>query len=277
MPHLLFQSRLLHSPGRCFSNRPSEVAEIGWNIILLLAVVAFVAGFIDAIAGGGGLLTVPALLLAGFDPVTALATNKLQATFGSGSATLVFLRKGYLKKSILPWVLASGLGSVTGVALLPYVPRTAMQVALPVALLLVGAYFAFSPRLGGAHTASPPRNGAWQWLIPVVGMYDGIFGPGTGSFFMLVYVSLGRLSLLEATGRTKASNFASNVAALGTFALTGHIDATTGLVMAVGQLSGAWLGAHTSIRSGGAWIRPAVVTMSIVLAAKLLWDAIGSR
>jgi uncharacterized membrane protein YfcA len=251
------------------------VIDIAWEIILVLACVAFVAGFIDAIAGGGGLLTVPALLLAGLDPVSALATNKLQAVFGSGSATLVFLRKGYLNWSILPWVIASGAGSAIGVGLLPYVPRDALQVVLPMALVLVAGYFAFTPNLGRIQSSGGSTKRWWKLLIPVVGLYDGMFGPGTGSFFMLVFVSLGQLGLLEATARTKAANFASNLAALAAFAIAGGIHVAVGVAMAVGQLSGAWLGAHTSIRSGGVWIRPAVVTMSILLAGKLLWDAVG--
>ncbi len=251
------------------------MADVGWQIVVLLALVAFVAGFIDAIAGGGGLLTLPALVIVGLDPVSAIATNKMQSTFGSGAATLAFARRGFLdRKTVLPLVIAAGLGSILGARLLPYMPAGSVARVLPVALLMVASYFALSPRFGKpSNTPTKSRPFALTAAIPAIGLYDGMFGPGTGSFFMLAFVSLGGLRILDATARTKVANFASNLAGFVAFAMAGSVIYQIGLAMAAAQLAGGWLGAQTSINTGGAWVRPAVVTMSVLLAGKLLFDA----
>src|SRR5947209_4777365 len=115
-------------------------------VVLVLA--ALVAGFVDAIAGGGGLITVPALALAGLDPVAAVATNKVQSSFGSGSALIAFARAGYLDRSAWPIPLACVVGGIGGAALLAHIPRDSVQIALPFVLISVALYFAVSPKIG---------------------------------------------------------------------------------------------------------------------------------
>ena len=240
----------------------------------LLGMVALVAGFVDAIAGGGGLLCLPALLLAGLDPVSALATNKLQGSFGTASATLVFWRKGALEpkqhwRSVV-MVFAAACAGVAAVAFAPKQFLTAMMVPL---LIIIALYFAFAPRM--SEVASQPRlalNAFTFGFAPAIGFYDGIFGPGTGSFFMLALVSLFGVGLIEATGRTKLFNFTSNIAALLMFLLTGKIIWTIGLVMGGAQLVGAQLGSHLAIKNGAKIIRPLLVLVCIAMATKLLLD-----
>ncbi|MBG1232478.1 TSUP family transporter [Aestuariivirga litoralis] len=239
-----------------------------------LAGVALVAGFVDSIAGGGGLLALPSLLLAGLDPVSALATNKLQGTFGTASATHTFWKRGLLHPAQHKYaVFMVFIGAALGVLAVHYAPTRLLSGALPPLLILIALYFAFSPRL--SDEASHPRLKP-QWFTfgfaPVIGFYDGIFGPGTGSFFMLALVTLFGLGMVEATGRTKLFNFTSNAASLILFALGGKIIWIIGLVMGVGQLIGAQIGARMAIRNGTKLIRPLLVVVCIAMAAKLLAD-----
>ena len=249
-----------------FASSPATLAA--------LVATAFVAGFIDAIAGGGGLMVVPALALAGLDPVAALATNKLQASFGSGSATFAFARAGHLSwKQVRPVVVLAAAGSIFGALVLARLPREAVAVALPVVLIAVALYFALSPRLGDAEgPARVSRTVFLTCIVPLIGCYDGAFGPGTGSFYMLAFVSLMGFGALRATAQTKAANFASNVAGLITLSLSGQIVWTLGFAMGLAQLAGARLGAHTAIRAGARIIRPLIVTVCLALAGKVGWD-----
>ena len=245
----------------------SDLATLG-----TLAGVALVAGFVDSIAGGGGLLCLPALLLSGLDPVAALATNKLQGTFGTASATFTFWKKGALhpRQHILT-VITTFIGAALGVAAVAYAPKQLLTTLLPPLLIAIAFYFAFSPKLGDAPSHPRLPNAAFTYgFAPLIGFYDGIFGPGTGSFFMLSLVTLFGLGVVEATGRTKLFNFTSNIAALMMFASGGKIVWLTGLVMGVGQVIGAQAGAQMAIKNGAAIIRPLLVIVCLVMAAKLL-------
>ncbi len=239
-----------------------------------LAAVALVAGFIDAIAGGGGLLALPSLLLAGLDPVSALATNKLQGTFGTASATHRFWKQGLLKpREHVPQILAVFVGAMLGVLAVAHAPIRLLQAAMPPLLVIIAIYFALSPKLSvdGSKTKLP--HGAFAFAIaPAIGFYDGIFGPGTGSFFMLALVSLFGFGLIEATARTKLLNFTSNIAALLVFILGGKIVWTIGLTMGAAQLIGAQLGARLAISNGAKIIRPLLVLVCVAMAIRLLLD-----
>ncbi|WP_395666709.1 TSUP family transporter [Methylocella sp.] len=232
---------------------------------------AFGAGFIDAIAGGGGLVTVPALTLAGLDPVSALATNKLQSAFGSGSAMRTFVRAGHLGwDEARPVALAAAAGAVAGALLVSHLPVEWVARVLPFALAFAALYFVLSPRLSDAPTR--PRLSRRAFLcgfIPAVGFYDGVFGPGAGSFYMLGFVGLLGLGVVTATARTKAANFASNVAALAALAATGHVVWGLGLAMGAAQFFGARLGARAAIRNGARLIRPMLAGVCLAVAAKL--------
>jgi uncharacterized membrane protein YfcA len=244
------------------------------EVLLLLAGAAFVAGMVDAIAGGGGLITVPALLLAGLDPASAVATNKLQGVFGTASATRSYARAGHVDLPLLwPAALGAGIGALAGSLALGAVPTKWLSGAMPVVLVLVALYFALSPAIradAGRRRIHPALfAGA---VAPVIGFYDGVFGPGAGSFYLLGLVTLVGLKLLPATGGTKLLNLASNGAALLVFALSGRIVWIAGFAMAVGTLAGAWCGSQLALRAGARLIRPALVLVSLAVAAKLLSD-----
>lgn len=244
------------------------------DLFTLAALVgaAFVAGFVDAIAGGGGLITIPALLLAGIPPVEAVATNKLQGTFGSGMASWRFWKAGYVEPEGLKINVAATLaGAILGALVLPLIDASLLQRIIPLLLIGVALYFAFGPKASDADSKArlSPLAFALGVCLPI-GFYDGMFGPGTGSFFTIGFVSLAGFGLLKATANTKIVNFTSNLASLAVFVALGHIIYPVGLAMAVGQASGAYIGSKTAMTYGAKIIRPLIIVVSCALALKLL-------
>lgn len=241
------------------------------TLILALFLVALLAGFVDSIAGGGGLITVPALALAGFDPVTALATNKLQSVFGSGSATLAYMRAGRIDlRTMWPMAAASATGAFLGAITLTHIPRETASIALPFVLAGVAVYFALSPRITDEDMHQRLSRPVFiATLVPLIGFYDGVFGPGTGSFFTMGFVGLLGFGLLKATAHTKLVNFASNLMALLTLAFSGHIVVPVGLTMGLGQFLGARLGVFMTIRHGARLVKPLLITVCSILAVRL--------
>jgi len=248
--------------------------DMATETVLLLVLAAFIAGFIDAIAGGGGLVTVPALLLAGLPPVAALATNKLQSLFGAASSVIAYASKGHVdvRKQWRP-ALTSALASVAGALLATILPSDVLNVMLPLLLIGIAIYFVVKPNMSDVDRAqrmTPLVFGLT--IVPLVGFYDGAFGPGTGSFFMLAFVSLAGFGVLKATAHTKTLNFASNLGAFLTFVLVGAVAWKIGLLMGMAQFAGARLGAGLAMKKGATVIKPLLVTICILLAAKLLME-----
>lgn len=242
--------------------------------IALLAVAAFIAGFIDSIAGGGGLVTVPALLLAGLSPVESLGTNKLQGLFGSGSATLAYAAKGQVdpKRQARPALLAFA-GGALGALAATVVPADVLSAALPVVLIAIALYFALKPNMNDVDRAERLSPFLFSLtLVPLVGFYDGLFGPGAGSFYMLAFVTLAGYGVLKATAHTKLLNFASNIGGFVVFAAVGVIHWKIGVMMGVAQFLGARVGALLAVRIGARLIRPLLVVVCVALAIKLLAD-----
>jgi uncharacterized membrane protein YfcA len=241
------------------------------SLLALLALVGFVAGFVDAIAGGGGLLTLPALALAGLDPVAAVATNKLGGVFGSGSATLAFARAGKIDLATMSEsALAALVGGAAGALALPYAPRQALSAALPFVLVAVALYFAVAPPMEESLRKAriSPRLYALT-LAPAIGFYDGVFGPGAGSFYMIGFLALAGFGLIGAIASARIANFGSNAGSLAVYALGGHIALAPGLAMGVGAFLGARLGAHSALKAGARLARPLIVVVSCAMALKL--------
>lgn len=254
---------------------PLDVAP---EILGLLVLAAFVAGVIDSVAGGGGLLALPAILLAGAPPVTALATNKLQGIFGTASAAQSYARAGRVGLSTQagPALLAALAGGA-GALLASRLPVEVIRAALPVLLIGVALYFAFKKGLDDKDRQE--RMGSRTFgatFVPGVAFYDGVPGPGTGSFFMLGYVTLRGYGLLKATAHTKLLNLASNLGAMAVFAFVAQPWWIIGLAMGLGQAVGAQVGARLAVRIGARMIRPLLVITSVALALRLLWQAWAS-
>lgn len=270
---LLFPGHL--TDRHVFSHLPSlPVSEIALHLLVLLFIAAFVAGFIDSIAGGGGLIVVPAMLLAGIPPLETLGTSKLGAMFGSGSATLAYARKGHVDlEGQLPLVLISAAGAALGAALATLLPADALKIILPVLLIAIALYFGFKPNIGDIDRARRITHFAFALtVVPLIGFYDGLFGPGTGSFFMLSFVTLAGFGVLKATAHTKLLNFGSNIGAFTIFALFGAVIWKVGLVTGVAQFLGAQAGSRLAMKKGASVIKPLLVVTCIILAVKLLSD-----
>jgi uncharacterized membrane protein YfcA len=258
------------------SNAPEcpALQDIALHLLLLLFAAAFFAGFVDSIAGGGGLITVPAMLIAGIPPLQTLGTNKVQSIFGAGSATLAYARKGHVRlREQLPMALMAVGGGGCGAALATIMPSQVLATIMPFLLIAIALYFAFKPNLGDVEKHR--RMSAFAFgltVVPLIAFYDGAFGPGTGSFLMLGFVSLAGFGLLKATAHTKLLNFGSNLGALIVFICYGVILWKVGLTMGVGQFLGAQAGSRLAMRSGAKLIKPLLVVVCIAFAIKLIAD-----
>lgn len=246
--------------------------SISTDILILLIGAAGLAGFVDAIAGGGGLIALPALLWAGIPPLQALATNKLQGSFGTATATFNFARKGYLDwRSLWLPVVMTLTGAVTGTLSVQFLPGGLLERIIPLLLILFSVYFLFSRQVGDADARQ--RVSITVFAISagfILGFYDGFFGPGTGSFFTAAFVILLGFNLTQAVAGTKLLNFTSNIASLAVFAAAGDVLWSLGLTMGMAQMAGAWLGSHLAIQHGSRIIRPMLVAVSLAVSIKLM-------
>lgn len=241
--------------------------------IAFLTGAALTASCVDAMAGGGGLITLPALMAAGVPPVQAVATNKLQSCFGTFGACVAYARKGHMDLATYKApVIAAFVGSVGGAWLLQRVDPSILAGLMPALLIGLAAYFTFSPKLGDADRHARVGMAGLTGLIGVIGFYDGFFGPGAGAFYTTIFLALGGLSILRATAQTKAANFASNVAGLLTMVAGGHVIWIAGLAMAAGSVIGGQIGSHLAMRFGSRLIKPLLVAMSLALTTKMLLD-----
>ncbi|MCB6177712.1 TSUP family transporter [Rhodobacter sp. Har01] len=249
--------------------------EVATEIAVLLILAAFLAGFVDSIAGGGGLITVPALLLAGADPVQALATNKLQGSFGAGTATLAYARAGHVRLgSQLLMAAVACLAGAAGALVAHLIPAEVLRVIMPVVLIAVAAFFAFRKGLSDDDRTRRVKPAVFTFTaVPLIAAYDGFFGPGTGSFFMMGFVLLAGFGVLKATAHTKLLNFASNVGSLLVFIPSGATWWAVGFAMALAQVAGAALGARAAMRVGARLIRPLLVVTSTGMALRLIWQS----
>ncbi len=245
---------------------------ISHELIFLLLFAALAGGFIDAIAGGGGLLTVPVLLFAGLTPVQALATNKLQGTFGTFSAGLTFVRSGHIRLFRLRNVIVStALGAAFGTWLVQVLDTAFLRQVIPLLLIAIAAYYSFSRHGGRPNSDSKISDNAFTLsAAPAIGAYDGFFGPGAGAFYTTSYVVLRGFDLLPATAHTKILNATSNFISLLVFVLGDQVLWTIGLLMGIAQIIGAGLGSRLVIRKGAALIRPMLITVSLLITINLI-------
>jgi len=244
------------------------------HVLLILIAVAFVAGFIDAIAGGGGLLTIPALLMAGLPPHLVLGTNKLCATFGSATASLAFYRQGLFNpKQWRNGLLATGIGAVVGALLAQQLPAQWLNQMLPVVVFACAVYLLFgrTPQVSTSSTALLKTTRQWPQGLSL-GFYDGVAGPGTGAFWTVSTLLLYPLDLLRASGVARSMNFVSNAAALSMFIISGNVAWALGLGMGAALMLGAVVGARVAISGGNRLIRPIFILVVMALAARLAWQ-----
>lgn len=244
-----------------------------------MLVTGLLAGWVDSIAGGGGMITLPVLLNFGLPPAFALGTNKLQAAFGSGSATWHFGRTGLIPwRSCLAGIVWTAFGATAGGLAVQWVRPDVLRLAIPFLLFGVAVFFLLRPELGEVDSRPRLGSGVFHCLFGIgIGFYDGILGPGTGTFWAFAYVCVLGLNLTRATACTKLMNFVSNAVALVVLAVGGKVLVLPGLVMGVGQLVGAQVGSRMVIRRGTKFIRPVFIAVSLAITARLVWQNITAR
>ncbi len=246
-----------------------------WAYPVLFA-VGLVAGTVDAIAGGGGLLTLPALLGFGLPVPMVLGTNKLGAVFGSGSASWSFARRGAVRlRDCGPGFALTALGAVGGAYAVRRLDPQFLGTLIPWLLGVIVVYMVFRPKLGETSRHHRMEPGAFYLLFGLVlGFYDGFFGPGVGSFWTIAFVTVLGHDFVRAAGHTKVMNFASNLAALAFFALAGTVCWLPGLALGAGQLLGGRLGAHLAVTRGARFVRPIFLAMAALVALKLIYASL---
>lgn len=253
-----------------------ELAGFSVELLLFLFVIAIIAGFLDTLAGGGGLIVLPALILSGIPPLAALGTNKLQGSMGTATASYVLLKKRSVSwHDTKPLMLSAFLGAIAGTIAVQFINTNILSFVIPAVLVFIAAYFLVSPTPKSLE--SVPKLACRPYkniVVPLIGGYDGMFGPGTGSFFALAGISCRGHGLISATATAKLLNFSTNIASLIVFLIAGKVVWLVGGVMMLGQLMGAWLGAHSLLKISPAYLRAIVVIMSTSMLIKYA-DSMG--
>lgn len=249
-----------------------ENVIVGPELLLLLFGVALVAGCLDTLVGGGGLIVLPALVLAGIPPLHALGTNKLQGTVGTATASFMMLKHGKVRwAEVRPLMLIAFAGAALGSGLVQIVDTAFLRFMIPLVLVLVAAYFLLSGTL--FKQLQPTCIDAKLYrstVVPGIGFYDGMFGPGTGSFFALAGVALQARPLLDATAVAKTLNFSTNFASLLVFVVVGNFVWQAALAMMLGQAMGAWAGSHILFRINPLYLRVLIVLMCLAMLVRYL-------
>ncbi len=250
--------------------------ELSIELLALLFLTGLAAGFVDSIAGGGGLLTMPVLLWIGLPPAVALGTNKLQGTVGTLTSSFHFYKKGHIPiRSALPAVITAFIGSAIGTYVVRRVDAEDLSALLPLLLMLFAVYFLFSPRITDEDARQRLGKHAFAFTAGLaIGFYDGFFGPGAGAFYVIAYVTLMGYGIIKATAHTKLLNFSSNISALLFFQLAGLVSWPIGLAMALGQVVGSYTGSHLTMKHGVQLVKPMLIVVSVLMSVKLLIDAI---
>lgn len=251
-----------------------ELPPWAWPVLFATGLVA---GTVDAIAGGGGLLTLPALLGFGLPAPLALGTNKLGSVFGSGSATWLYARRGAVNlRECRPGFALTALGAVGGAFTVRRLDPQFLGALIPWLLVAIVVYMVFRPKLGETSRHHRMETLPFYLLFGLtLGFYDGFFGPGVGSFWAIAFVAVLGHDFVRATGHTKVMNFASNLAALAFFAVAGTVCWLPGLVLGAGQLLGGRLGAHLAMTRGARFVRPVFLTMAALVALKLIYASLA--
>ncbi len=248
------------------------------NLWITLCSVGFLAGLIDAIAGGGGMLTVPTLLTAGLPPHIALGTNKLAATFGSLTASVTFYKKKLFDVHFWRTSLYfTAIGAILGTIMIKFLSAEFLDKFLPILIISTAVYTLIAKNITYVTEQLPKRSNkivrrqATQGLL--LGFYDGFAGPGTGAFWTSSSSALYKINILYSCGVARCNNFISNFCSLMTFIYFGYVNVMLGLAMGIFIMLGAWVGAHFAIKLGSKFIRPVFAIIVISMSIKLAFQA----
>ncbi|MCR6593954.1 TSUP family transporter [Campylobacter insulaenigrae] len=244
--------------------------ELSYYIILFF--IAAFAGCVDAIVGGGGLITIPALFACGIPAHLALATNKLQSTFGSFTAVLAYRKSMQIRRVILG-ILFTATGAIIGTYSVLLIDQELVKIIVLICLILIFIYTIFKPDLGHIHNKAKMNITSFQIIFGLLlGFYDGFLGPGTGSFWIFACVIFLGFNMKNASINTKILNFTSNVVALVVFLYSYEILWKVGILMGIGQVIGAFIGSRLVLKTQGTFIKKLFLIMVALTIAKVAYD-----
>lgn len=255
--------------------------DLGWEVLLPLMAAALLAGWVDAISGGGGLIQLPALLvgLPNAEPATAFGTNKTSSVIGTTAAMATYLRRADARpdlRTALPMALAAFIGSASGAAAATSIPAAVLRPAVVVLLIAAALWTWLKPDLGERENlrwGGQRRHVVYATVAgAVIGFYDGIFGPGTGSFLVFLLVGLLGYSFLRASSTAKVVNVGTNIAAISVFAPSGHVLWQVGLLMGAANLVGGITGARMAVKHGSRFVRTVFLVVVALLIVRLAMD-----
>jgi len=247
-----------------------DFSIFSYDMMFMLFTVAVFAGFIDTLAGGGGLLTIPALILTGMPPLLALGTNKFQAFIGSGTASLMMLRKRKVTFVEVKYLmLMAFIGSAVGTVCVQFIDVALLNFVIPIVLLLIGIYFIFMPKASEIDPKPKMGEKIYRYTaVPFIGFYDGMFGPGTGSFLSLSAIALRGIELIKATAMAKTMNFATNLGSVCIFLIYGQVIFSIGVLMMIGQALGAYIASHFLLKINPLHLRILVILICFIMLIK---------
>lgn len=252
-----------------------EILGLGLDIILFLIAGAMIAGFVDAVCGGGGLISVPVLLTAGFSPAQAIAANKLQGAVGALASTHYYAGKGILNpKDLLILLPPALIGGAVGTFTIAFLGNEFMSKILPIMLIVMALYFFLSKEVSDVER--PPRLGIGLFsltIVPLIAFYDGFFGPGAGTFYLLAVTSILGMTVVKGMAYSRVLNLASNLISLIVFICLGKMAWAAGITMAIGETIGVYLGSHFVYKNGAKLVKPLVVIACILMALKFLYTS----
>ncbi|MDH1321590.1 TSUP family transporter [Enterobacter bugandensis] len=255
----------------------TDVMHVATNVVVILFFVSIFAGFIDAVAGGGGLISTPAMLILGLPPVIALGTNRLQSSIGELTPILIYKNNGKINTEYLTkGIISVSLGAVLGSYFVSSIPNDALYILLPILMVVILIYTIFSKKIRdnkeSRSVVSMPVFMTGMGLL--LGFYNGFFGPGTGSLWVISFISLVGYTIKNASINAKPLNFSSNIISLMCFIYMGQVNFVVGIVMALGQIIGSSLGSHTVLKNGDKIVRPVFILVTSIMTLKMIYDGV---
>lgn len=255
-----------------------EEKYLTFEYVILLCLIGFVAAFVDSIAGGGGIISLPGLMIFGIPPALALGTNKFASTCASFTSSLTFIKYKVFDYKLLRYIIfGTLLGAILGVKTVLLLDSSRLKIIIIILMLILAIYLLFSKNIGtvSKFNGINIKNIIIGFIIAfALGFYDGFFGPGTGSFYIFLFIVLLNYDFRLSAGNGKILNFVSNITSLFLFAINKKIIYTVGIPMAIAMIIGARLGTKVAIKNGAKLIKPILICVSIGYAFKMIFDMI---
>lgn len=246
--------------------------------LLFLCIAGFIAAAVDSIAGGGGMISLPAVIAAGVPPHLALGTNKFASTFASFTSSIQFARSDKINFNLMKYqIVCTILGSALGVKSVLSIDESILQAIIVALIFMVAIYTSFKMDFGEVNRfkgLTKKNILLGMGFALVLGFYDGFFGPGTGTFLIFSFISVFGFDFIVAAGNAKLLNFVSNIVSIILYAINGKVLYLAGIPMAISMILGAWVGTHIAIKNGAKVIKPIFITIALLLMVKLLWQAL---